>query len=121
MRIFKTKAFDCWAIKTGLNNEVFQESVAEIQLGQYEASLGGYLYKKRIALGNKGKNGGVRTVIAFKNTDKAIFVYGFAKNKKANIAPTELAALKKLVKLYFSYTDEQIIKILKIKEFIEVE
>ncbi len=71
--------------------------------------------------GSKGKSSGVRTIIAFKCENKAIFVYGFSKKQKANITPREVAALKKLVKIYFAYPEEQIENILKIKEFIEVK
>ena len=120
MRIFKTRAFDRWATKAKLPNKLLQQAVAEITLDQYEATLGGFLYKKRIALGNKGKSGGVRTIVALKHEEKAFFIYGFSKNQKANITVDELAALKKLSKLYLGYTEEQIRKILKIKEFIEV-
>lgn len=120
MHIFKTKAFDRWAVEIGLYNESLRLAITEVENGQHEANLGGYLYKKRIALGNKGKSGGVRTVIAFKREDKAVFVYGFSKKQKANITSKELMALKKLAKIYFSYTEEQIKNILRIKEFIEV-
>jgi hypothetical protein len=121
MQVFKTKAFDRWATKIRLVNQSLRQAVTEIELGQYEVNLGGYLYKKRIALGNKGKSGGVRTIIAFKSESKAIFIYGFSKKQKANINQAELVALKKLAKLYFVYTEEQIKNILKIREFIEVE
>ena len=121
MRVFKTKAFDQWATIIKLHNESLQQAIVEIEQGQYEANLGGYLYKKRIAFGSKGKSGGARIIVAFKRENKAIFVYGFSKNQKANITPKELIALKKLAKIYFTCTEEQIKNILKIKEFIEVE
>jgi len=121
MNIFKTKAFDLWTIETKLSNQALRQAIVEMEKGQYEANLGGYLYKKRIALGNKGKSGGARTIIAFKKENKAIFVYGFSKKQRANITPKELIALKKLAKTYFSYTEEQIKKFLKTEEFIEVK
>lgn len=120
MRIFKTKAFNCWAVKTQLCDKILQQVATEIELGQCEASLGGYLYKKRIALGNKGKIGGARVILAFKREDKAIFIYGFSKNQKANITTEEAIALKKLAKMYFMCTEEEIKRLLKIEEFTEV-
>ena len=121
VRVFKIRSFDRWSTKVRLYNKTLRQAVVEIEKGQYEANLGGCLYKKRIALGSKGKSGGIRTIIAFKKEDKAIFIYGFSKNQKTNITSGELLALKKLSKLYFGYTEEQIKDILKIKEFIEVE
>jgi len=121
MRIFKTRAFDRWATKIKLCNQSLQQAITEIELGQYEVNLGGSLYKKRIALGNKGKSGGARVIIAFKCENRAFFVYGFSKKQKENTTLGELEALKKLAKLYFAYTEEQIKNILELKEFIEVE
>ena len=97
-----------------------QQVITEIELGQYEASLGGYLYKKRVALGGKGKSSGARVIVAFKCEDKAIFIYGFSKNQKANITAEEVAALKKLAKTYFTYTEEGIKKLRRAEEFIEI-
>ena len=51
----------------------------------------------------------------------AIFIYGFSKNQKANITSGELAAIKKIGKIYFAYTDEQIERVIEIKEFVEVK
>lgn len=56
------------------------------------------MVKKRVAVGGRGKSGGVRTLLAYKVDDKAFFVYGFAKNARANISANELKALKRLAK-----------------------
>ena len=40
--------------------------------------------------------------------DKAFFVYGFAKNELDNIDKTEERDFKKLAKIMFAMTDEQI-------------
>lgn len=121
MRIFKIKAFDHWAKEVKLHNEDLRLAVEEMGNGVYEANLGGFLYKKRVALGNKGKSGGARVIIAFRREDKAIFVYGFSKNQKANITSKELEALKKLSKIYLAYSEKRIEALLRIKEFIEVK
>ena len=76
--------------------------------------------KKRIALGNKGKRSGARTIIAFKYGDRAFFLYGFAKSHKSGLALEEVEALKELAKIYLAYKDEQIIYALKTERLIEV-
>jgi hypothetical protein len=96
MRIFKTKLFHQWVRKIELDNTALKIAVNEIMLGLYEASLGGHLFKKRIRIKGKGKSSGIRTIIAFKKEDKAFFVYGYAKNKKANINETEKRIYKEL-------------------------
>jgi len=86
----------------------------------YEANLGWYLFKKRIGLKGKGKRGGLRTIIAFKKEDKAFFIYGFVKNKKANIDEAEEKTYKKLAILLLSCSDDTINNAIKNKELIEV-
>lgn len=43
-----------------------------------------------------GKSGGFRTLIATNRADRWVFVFGFAKNERANIDKDEEVALKKL-------------------------
>ena len=64
--------------------------------GLYEADLGGGLLKKRIARRGQGKSGGFRTIVATNRGDRWFFVYGFAKNERADIDDDEETALKKL-------------------------
>ncbi len=120
MRIFKTKIFHQWTKKVGLRNITLKQAIDEMLSGKYEASLGGHLYKKRVAIGSKGKRGGLRTIIAFKKENNVFFVYGFAKNTRTNIKENESKALKALSKIYFSYNENQLKEAVKVKELIEV-
>ena len=120
MRIFKTKLFHQWAEEIDLSDKALVGAIKEVEQGQFEASLGAYLYKKRIAIGNKGKSGGIRTIIAFKQEDKAFFVYGFAKNKKDNMTQNELTTYKELAKLLFSFDDKKIKDLLNNKKIVEI-
>ena len=56
------------------------------------------MYKVRTRRKGAGKSGGYRTLLAYKEMDKAIFIYGFSKTEKDNIDQDELAALKRLAK-----------------------
>jgi hypothetical protein len=60
------------------------------------------------------------TLVAFKKDDKAFFIYGFAKNRRANISDREKKALKRLAKELFSYTNHGLEKAVKAGELIEV-
>jgi len=64
--------------------------------GLADADLGGGVLKKRVAIDGRGKSGGVRTLIATNKGDRWFFVFGFAKNARANIADAELRALQLL-------------------------
>jgi hypothetical protein len=121
MRVLKTKLFQHWTKEIDLMDQNLIDAVHELKKGLYDAKLGGHIYKKRIAINNQGKRGGARTIIAFKAHDKAIFIYGYAKNKRSNITDKEEKALKALATEYFSYSETQINKAIKLGELIEVK
>ena len=95
-------------------------SLDEMKYGLIDADLGSGLYKKRIAVSNRGKSDGVRVVLAYKVENKAFFIYGFAKNQRDNITILELKQMKMYAKLLLSFDDEQLKKLLQCSEFIEV-
>lgn len=121
MRIFKNKAFTKWAEKEGLSDDALRTAVDEMERGLIDADLGGHVMKKRVAVGGRGKRGGVRTLLAYKSGDKAFFVYGFAKNVRANVSTDELKALKHLAKELMGYSDKALTKAIQHGALIEVE
>ena len=110
MRIFKNKLFNKWAEKEGLSDGALRNAVDEMERSLIDADLGGHVMKKRVAVGGRGKRGGVRTRLAYKSGDKAFFVYGFAKNVRANVSTDELKALKHLAKELMGYSDKALTK-----------
>ncbi len=120
MRIFKNKAFHKWAAKEGLSDSALTAAVDEIERGLIDADLGGRVLKKRVAIANRGKRGGVRTLIAYLASDKAFFVYGFAKSARDNIKDNELKGLKAYAAILLGYSDEELKKAVKAEVLIEV-
>jgi hypothetical protein len=121
MSIFKYKQFYSWAKSEELDDNALVIAVNEIEKGLFEANLGSGLYKKRIARKGKGKSGGYRTLLAFKQGDKAFFLYGFSKNERANISKKEEVVLKKLAGCYLRLTEVQLKKLIEDGELIEVK
>lgn len=103
-----------------LSDQELKIAVLEISQGLYEANLGGNIYKKRIALEGRGKRSGARTIVAFKADKNTFFIYGFAKNVRANITEQEEDALKKLSKIYLRYSDAEHNKVLTAGQLFEV-
>ncbi len=101
-------------------DKVLRTAVEELKNGLLDADLGGHVYKKRVGLGGRGKRGGVRTLIAFRIEKKAFFLYGFAKNSRADVSSKELKALRLLAGELLSYTDTALTKAVKAGELIEV-
>lgn len=77
--------------------------------------------RRGLGIGDRGKSGGVRTIVAFKMNDKAFFVYGFSKNQKANISNKEKEELKAYAKLLFGLNEKQIGHAILKGELIEVQ
>ena len=120
MRVFKNKWFQKWAAKEGLGDEALQTAVEEMKDGLIDAELGGHVVKKRVALPGRGKRGGSRTLVVYQQANKAFFVYGFAKNERANISAKQLKALKLLATQLLGYTNPALVKAINAGELIEV-
>ncbi|NOX28318.1 MAG: type II toxin-antitoxin system RelE/ParE family toxin [Gammaproteobacteria bacterium] len=120
MRAFKTKWFQHWAVKEGLSDQALQSALNEINSGLVDANLGGHIIKKRVALPGQGKRGSLRTLLAFRLDSRAFFIYGFAKNERANIDQKELKVLKLLAKELLSYNIEKLKMAVMAGELIEV-
>lgn len=120
MRVFKTKWFTRFARKEGLSNKQLSEAVREIESGLHDGDLGGYLIKKRMARAGEGKRGGYRTLIAYQQGQRAVFLYGFAKNEMANIGPVELQEYQKLARLFVRFSEADIVTALQGGELQEI-
>ncbi len=120
MRVFKTRDFQEWADDEGLTDAQLLAAIDEMERGLIDANLGGNVYKKRIATRGRGKSGSLRTLIVYKQADRAFFVYGFAKNERANISAKDKKALKVLATQLLGYTDVGLKKAMRKNELIEV-
>ena len=120
MRIFKNTWFNRFADKEGITDDELKEVVDRLKKGQFDADLGGYVYKSRIARPGKGKSGGYRVIVFFRKEEKTFFTYGFSKSDKSNIDHGELRAFKANARINLSLTDEQIRGRLKKGTLIEI-
>ncbi len=98
MRAFKTKPFARFAERAGIGDDELREAAERAALGRIDADLGGGGIKQRIARKGQGKSGGYRTIILFRGTGHAFFVYGFAKSDRDNIRSDELKAFRMLAR-----------------------
>ena len=121
MTVLMTKTFARFARKSGLTDVSLAKAAAEVAAGEFDADLGGHVYKQRVARSGGGKSGGFRTIILFKVGGHSFFAHGFAKNEKANVTAKELKALKKLAELLLALSDGDIDKGIAAGEFVKVE
>lgn len=120
MRVFKSKHFDRWAQKQKLHDKSLLQAIAEMKSGLFDATLGGHLYKKRIATEGRGKSGSTRTIIAFKKGQRAFLIYGFDKGTRANITKKEKEALKIYGGTLLGWPDSEIQKRIDAGELLEI-
>ena len=121
MRIFKTRLFAKWAKWERLSDQALCKAVKEIEQGLVDADLGGHVYKKRIPLPGRGKRGGARSILAYQLAEKAFFIFGYAKNVKADISDEDLKIAKRLASELLHYKDEQLDGLVKEGKLYEVK
>ena len=116
-----TKWFKKWSKKANLSNQNMLEAIKNLEAGLTTADLGNHLYKVRIKRASSGKSSGFRTIILYKEKDRAIFLYGFGKNEKANINKAELRYFKKLGNDLLALTLDQLKQAIEQKILFDLE
>jgi len=121
VRIFKNAWFGRFARKENIDDSLLCEAVQRAIKGQIDAHLGGCVIKQRVARAGQGKSRGYRTIILFREGDKAFFVYGFAKGEKANISRNETEQFKKMASHVLGLSNTQLQKLVAKGHFEEVK
>ena len=121
MKQLMTKQFSKWASKQQIPKNELKKSLQEVKAGNFEANLGGQIYKKRIRFQGKGKSGSGRTIVCYRKKDRIIFIHGFAKNEKSNLTKKELAGFKEFAQILLGFSPKAIKRAIKNGDFIEVK
>ena len=95
MRIFKTKTLAKFTRQHGIGDASLVEAVQRAMRGLIDADLGGQVIKQRVARPGQGKRGGFRMLIGF-GTDRAVYLFAFAKNEREDISNGELLSLREI-------------------------
>ena len=119
-RIYKLRGFARFQRKERLTDASLRKAIGGVEAGLIDADLGGGLVKQRLPRPGQGKSGGYRTVIAIKRGDRAVFLYGFAKNERSNIDDEELEEFRKLARGFLGLTVQQIAALIADNELMEV-
>jgi hypothetical protein len=75
VRIFKSRWFDRFAGKTKIRDTKLRDIANGLEQGQWDADLGGDVYKVRIARPGEEKSGVYRAIVLFRKGERAFFVY----------------------------------------------
>jgi hypothetical protein len=96
VQVYVTKPMARFNRREQISLSSLKEAIVRAESGLVDADLGGGLIKQRVSRPGQGRSGGYRTIVAYRSADRAVFLYGFAKKERENIAPDELAELRKV-------------------------
>ena len=108
MRVFKSSWFRKFAAKERISDAALCEAVDRAGAGLVDADLGGGLLKQRVARPGAGRSGGYRTILIFRSGVRAVLVFGYAKNDRANLTAQEEAVYKAAAKLVLALGEDQL-------------
>ncbi|MCH9716382.1 MAG: type II toxin-antitoxin system RelE/ParE family toxin [Gammaproteobacteria bacterium] len=125
MEHFKVKRFSNEAKKDKVSDVLLFDTLNDFLSmeanDQQKFSLGAGLYKLRLATKEgKGKSGGARSILAFRDGSRVVWLHLFSKNEKGNVSTSELKKLKVLSKILLDIQDNEVDKLIKLGELHEV-
>lgn len=94
--------------REGIGNASLCEAIERAERGIIDADFGGGLIKQRVGRKGQGRSGGFRMLLAYQIADRAVFLYGFAKNERENISSDELAVLKQVAAMWLSADEARV-------------
>src|SRR6185312_3597090 len=119
VRIFKTKTLAKFTRQHGISDAALVEAIDRAKRGQIDADLGGKVIKQRVARPGQGKRGGFRMLIGF-GSERAVYLFAFAKNERENISNGELLSLREIAASFLDVSKEKIAQALSDGTLIEV-
>jgi len=108
VRIFKTKWFVRYARHERIGDDSLRYAIERAERGIVDGDLGGGVIKQRVAREGQGRSRGYRFLIAYRYGDRAVFLYGFAKNERENIGDDKLATLREIAAAWLEADDERL-------------
>lgn len=97
------------------------EAIVRAERGLVDADLGGGVIKQRVARAGQGRSGGYRTLILFRQGDRAIFAFGFAKSRQENISQADLAVLRKAADEALGWSKDDMDRLVSTGALVEIE
>jgi hypothetical protein len=120
LRVYRTKAFHRFQRKEGISNWSLCEAIDKAERGLIDADLGQGLIKQRVARPGEGRSGGYRTVVAYRDGERAVFLFGFAKSAQANLSKADESDLKTYGAMLLALDENGIDKMIAGRELTEV-
>lgn len=112
----------CSLCATGkITDASLRDAISRAERGLIDADLGGGVIKQRVARTGQGRSGGYRVLIGFCPSDRAVFVFAFAKSERENVSAGELAAAKEIVAIWLKADAAAIEREVDLRNLVEVK
>ncbi|MEH6518748.1 MAG: type II toxin-antitoxin system RelE/ParE family toxin [Halioglobus sp.] len=97
-----------WARKAKVTHKIQLKAAQEVTEGLVDANHRFGLYKKRVAINSgQGKRGGGRTLVAWNDGQRVVFLYGFKKNQQASVPRRALEPYREAARFFNKLSDEE--------------
>jgi hypothetical protein len=120
MRNQETKWVGRFTRRERIRDSDLAEAVRRAGRGLIDADLSGGIIKQRVARAGQGRSGGFRMLLAYREGHRAVFLYGFAKSERENIADDELETLREIGAVWLAADAQRITKAIKENALQEV-
>lgn len=121
MDVFKTKEFARFARRERISDTMLCAAIARAERGVIDADLGSGLIKQRLPRRGQGRSGGYRTVVAYGQADRAVFLHGFAKSVQDNLSANDEAALRLAAPAILALDHKQVEALVKVGNWKKVD
>ena len=121
MQVYKTKQFARFANKENISDDSLCEAIGRAQKGNIDKKLRDDIIVQRVAREGQGKRKGYRTVILFKQGNKAFFVNGYERKKQDGIDERTLRGYRRLATKLLTLNQKEMEKEIKNGQIIEVK
>lgn len=91
---YKLRHFAKWAKKERISDPDLLGVITEMNRGLLGDRLGSHVYKKRLKVEGRGKRGGARAIVMYKEGDVTLFIYGYLKSQIEDISDKEVLQLR---------------------------
>ncbi len=120
MKKLKTKWFSKWARKQKISDTKLLSAIEDMENNLLSVNLGGGLFKVRVGSENGGKSSGYRTIVVYREDDRAVMIYGFMKKEQENLSRDELKSFKTLSKDILSLNDDMLNGAIEKNVFVKI-
>ncbi len=115
--MFASKNFMRFARRFGISDQGLWEAVQQ----EPDADLGGKVFKFRLAREGEGTSGGARAIVAMKEGQRVVLMFGFEKKDQANIRPDELKEFRKSAKIYLGFSENAMTDLVEKQTLTEIK